>query len=84
MIRGKKCMTSVLTEIIDLLVSGITGIATGIGKGLSDLVQGIFLDGTGETTKLSVFGGVIIIFAGVSLAIGLSRFVVNWLTSLGN
>ena len=77
-------MTSVLTEIIDLLVSGITGIATGVGKGLGDLVTNIFLDTTGDTTKLSVFGGVIIIFAGVSLAIGLSRFVVNWLTSLGN
>ena len=77
-------MTSVLTEIIDLLVAGITGIATGVGKGLGDLVTNIFLDTTGDTTKLSVFGGVIIIFAGVSLAIGLSRFVVNWLTSLGN
>ncbi len=77
-------MTSVLTEIIDLLVAGITGIATGVGKGLGDLVTNIFLDTTGDTTKLSVFGGVIIIFAGISLAIGLSRFVVNWLTSLGN
>lgn len=77
-------MTAVLNEIIEILVGGITGIAGGIGGGLSDLVQSIFLDGTGETTKLSVFGGVIIVFAGISLAIGLSKFVVNWLTSLGN
>lgn len=76
-------MTAVLTEIIELLVGGITGIATGIGQGLSNLVTSIFLEGSGETLALSVFGGVIVVFAGVSLAIGLSRWVTNWVTSLG-
>lgn len=76
-------MTAVLTEIIELLVGGITGIATGIGQGLSNLVASIFLEGSGETLALSVFGGVIVLFAGVSLAIGLSRWVTNWVTSLG-
>ena len=76
-------MSEVLTEIIELLVAGISGIASGIGSGLTTLVSNIFLDTTGDTTKLSVFGGVIIVFAGVSLAIGLSRWVVNWVTSLG-
>ena len=76
-------MSAVLTEIIALLVAGISGIATGIGEGLSTLVQSIFLETVGETTQLSTFGGVIVIFAGVSLAIGLSRWVVNWVTSLG-
>lgn len=76
-------MSEVLTEIINLLVAGISGIASGIGSGLTSLVGNIFLDTTGETTKLSVFGGVIVVFAGVSLAIGLSRWVVNWVTSLG-
>lgn len=79
-------MSAVLNEIITLLVAGISGIATGIGEGLSQLVQTIFLEmGTnGEVVGLSVFGGVIIIFAGVSLAIGLSRMVVAWVQSLGN
>ena len=77
-------MTAILTEIIDLLVGGITGLAGGIGEGLQNLVSSIFLEGTGETQSLSVFGGMIVIFAGVALAIGLSRWVVNWLTSLGN
>lgn len=59
-------MSAVLNEIITLLVAGISGIATGIGEGLSQLVQTIFLKmGTGgEVEGLSVFGGVIIIFAG--------------------
>ena len=79
-------MDAVLTAIIDLLVGGITGIAGGIGSGLSELVQNIFLEvGTeGAVEGLSVFGGLIVVFAGVALAIGLSRWVVNWVTSLGN
>lgn len=65
-------MTGVLTEIIEILTGGITGMATGIGSGLTALVTSIFLTGEGETMALSVFGGVIIVFAGISLAVGLS------------
>lgn len=76
-------MTALLTEIISLLVGGIQGVATGIGGGLSTLAKSIFLDVTETSTTLSVFGGLIVIFAGISLAIGLSRWVVNFVTSLG-
>ena len=77
-------MTSVLGEIITLLTSGITQMATGIGSGVGQLVQNIFLQTaeTGEIT-LSVFGGVTVIFAGVGLAIGLSKLVMHWIGSLG-
>ena len=79
-------METILTEIIGLLIGGITGIAGGIGSGLSELVSSIFLDvgETGTIEGMSVFGGLIVVFAGVALAIGLSRWVVNWVTSLGN
>lgn len=78
-------MTAVLTEIIEILVGGISGIASGIGAGLTSLVTSIFLETSeGGAQTLSVFGGVAIVFAGVSLAIGLSRWVVEWVTSLGN
>ena len=76
-------MKAILTQIIELLVGGITGVASGIGEGLSSLATSIFLSGTGESQTLSVFGSLIIIFAGISLAIGLSRWVVNFVTSLG-
>lgn len=75
-------MTSVLNEIISLLVGGLTKVAEGIGSGLSSLVENIFLNS--EKTGLSTYGGVIIIFAGVSLAIGLCTKIVTWVTSLGN
>ena len=78
-------MSAVRTEIISLLTGGITGIASGIGSGLTALVKNIFLEeGSGGAMTLSVFGGLIIVFAGVALAVGLSRWVVNWVTSLGN
>lgn len=74
-------MEKVLQEIITLLTSGLTQIATSIGSGLSELVKNIFLNAEG--TGLSTYGGVIIIFAGVSLSIALCTKVVTWVTTLG-
>ena len=76
-----------MKSIIQILVGGITEMAQGIGAGLSSLAQSIFLTttGTGEaaTTTLSTFGVLIVVFAGISLSVGLSRWVVNFVASLG-
>lgn len=77
-------MTALLQEIIEILVGGITGIASGIGSGLTELAKSIFVTTSGETTTLSIFGGLVVVFAGISLAIGLCRWVVDWVTSLGS
>lgn len=74
----------ILTEIVSILVGGITGIAEGVGVGLSTLAQSIFLEaGTDGATTLSVMGTLIVVFAGISLAMGLCRWVLNFVTSLG-
>lgn len=77
----------IMQAVIEILVGGITQVAQGIGSGLSTLAQSIFLQtsGSGEsaTTSLSTFGVLIVVFAGISLAIGLSRWVVNFVASLG-
>ena len=36
--------TAIVTEIITILTSGISGIATGVGQGLSTLAKGIFFE----------------------------------------
>ena len=76
-----------MKSIIEILVGGITEMAKGIGGGLSTLAQSIFRQTTGEgasaTTSLSTFGILIVVFAGISLAVGLSRWVVNFVASLG-
>lgn len=78
-------MTAVLTEIISLLVGGLTNIADGIGSGLTALVTKMFLEtGTeGAITGLSTFGGMVAVFGGVALAIGLSKLVFNWVSRFG-
>ena len=77
----------IMQAIIEILVGGISGVATGIGQGLSTLAQSVFLQTTGEgasaATSLSTFGVLVVVFAGISLAIGLSRWVVNFIASLG-
>lgn len=74
---------ALVEEIVAILVAGITGIASGIGAGLSTLASAIFFTTSGETTGLSVLGVCIVAFAGISLAMGLCRWVLNFFTSLG-
>lgn len=78
---------TIVSDIIEILLAGLTGMASGIGSGMNSLVQDLFLttSGTGEaaTQGLSIFGQVSVAFGGVALAIGLSTFVVNWITSFG-
>ena len=79
-------MSAVLQEIISLLVTGISDVGQSLGAGLSVLVQSIFLTGSGTAESpyaLSVFGALVVIFAGIALALGLCRWVVNFITSLG-
>ena len=74
--------TAIVTAIIEILVSGISGIATGVGSGLSTLAQSIFFS-TAEGGGLSVLGTCIIVFAAISLGLSLCRWVLNFFTSLG-
>lgn len=76
-------MTAVLQEIISLLTSGLSQMAQGIGGGFNAFVTNIFLDTSGNTTALSVTGGIIVVFAAIALSIGLGRLIANYLFGLG-
>lgn len=76
--------TEIVTEIVDILVSGITQLGTGIGTGVANFAQSLAFTGTGENQELSVYFVLVIVFAGVALAIGLTTLIFNWLSSLGN
>ena len=77
----------IMKAIIEILVGGITEVSAGIGQGLSSLAQNVMLVTTGEgasaVTQLSAFGNLVVVFAGISLAFGLCRWVVNFVASLG-
>lgn len=76
--------TEIVTQIITILVSALKPFGEAIGSALSAMANSIFLQTVGETTSLSVFGTLIIVFAAISLAVGLTRWVLNFVTSLGN
>ncbi len=77
-------MSAVLTEIINLLTSGLSTYAKAFGQSLADAVEAIFIvKSEAGAMSLSTTGGVIVIFAGLALAIGLTKLVFNWIVTLG-
>ena len=76
-------MSSILQEIVSILVGGLQGMASGIASGLNEMVTDLFITTTEGTQHLSTFGGVVAIFAGISLAVGLTTLVTKWIMSLG-
>lgn len=72
---------NVLAEMIALMTSGIAGIAEGIGANLSVLAESVMIDAT--TGNLSAFGSLVVIMAGLALALHLCRWMVNFVSSLG-
>ena len=81
-----KTMGDILKDFIQLLVGGVTDMATGIGTGVNGFVKDLFLevDAQGAITGLSTFGGVIAIFGGIALAVGITTLIFNWIRSIGN
>lgn len=78
----------VVQEIVDILVAGITNLGTGIASGVANFAQSLAFTtvGTGSDAhqELSIYFVLVLVFAGVALAIGLTRLIFNWLSSLGN
>lgn len=89
--QGYQLGTDTVADIAEGLTSGIGTVATGIGGGLQSLMQNIFLVGTVDdetgaftATGLSTFGIVTVVFCGLALALGLSRWIVGFASSLGS
>ena len=79
-------MASVLQEFVQIMVAAISDLATGVAGGIVTMAKALFLEtnsSTGAVEGLSIFGGIIAIFAGLSLAVGITTRVYLWVTSLG-
>ena len=77
-------MSTVLTEFVNLLVGAIESLGTGIASGVVNMAKALFLvESQGSITGLSIFGGLVAIFAGIALAVGITTRVYLWVTSLG-
>ena len=79
-------MANALSQFVDILVGGIVDLAEGIATGVSTMAQNLFLEVDATThavSGLSTFGGIVAIFAGLALAVGITTRVYLWITSLG-
>ena len=85
-VLAAKTMGDILSDFIQLLIGGIKDLATGIGSGVNGFVKDLFLevDAQGAITGLSTFGGVVAIFGGIALAVGITTLIFNWIRSIGN
>lgn len=72
--------TAFLTEALGLLTGGLTTVASALGSGMSSYVNGLLI----QNNAMSAFAATIFIFGGISLAFTLGRWVVNFISSLGN
>lgn len=79
-------MPQVLDDFVGVLTTAIGSLASGIAGGVTAMAQDLFLqdDGEGNITGLSVFGGIVALFAGLALAVAITTKVYTWVTTLGN
>ena len=79
-------MVEVLGDFVEILVSAITDLGTGIAAGVLISPVNYFSKSTQQPAVegLSMFGGLIAIFAGLALAVSITTKVYMWVTSLGN
>lgn len=76
---------AVARMFLEILVGGITTVATGIAEGVNTYVMGLFfVTAEGVITGLSPFGIILAIFASIALALGLTSLLFQFIKSLGN
>ena len=77
-------MPQVLNDFVSILVGGIQQLAVGIANGVVSMASALFLNVEGGVvTGLSLFGGIVAIFSGLALAVGITTRVYFWITRLG-
>lgn len=75
--------TEIVSEIVEILVAGITELGAGIGSGVSSFVTALAFTTSGDTTTLSVYFIMVCVFGAIALAVGLTTLIFNWLSNLG-
>lgn len=75
--------SDIVSQIVEILVSGLTKFGQGLGKGISDIVTAMMFTTNGESQALSPFFVAVCIFAAVALAVGLTTLLFNFLRNLG-
>ena len=75
---------TIVTELIGILTAGLVSMGQGIGQGIMSMINALFFTTVEGVTSLSVFAVLIAVFAAITLAFALCRWVLNFITSWGN
>lgn len=78
-------MEGILTQILELMTSGIVTLGTGIGEGMNSYITSAFIEQAAEggAMTLTVLGGCCAIFAGIALSVNLTSKIFGFFTSFG-
>lgn len=74
---------AVATSIINVLTSGLTQMATGIGSGANAFVEALVYKTTDNTTTASAFILTVALIGSISLAVAFGRRMFSFVISLG-
>lgn len=76
--------TSIASQIIQNLLSGLTEILTRVPRAIASSFEALFIAPAAEgatTQSLSVFAVIMLVFGGITLAFGLTKLVYNLVRS---
>lgn len=76
--------TDIVSQVVQILVAGITQLGQGIGSGVNSFVTALAFTGTGSDQTLSIYFIMVLVMCGIGLAVGLTSKLFQWLSSLGN
>lgn len=73
-------VTQIASSIMEALTSalvGENGILTRVPQGIKNAFEGLFITTSGDTSALSTFAVVMLVFGGIALAFGITKLVFN-------
>lgn len=73
----------IIRQFVQILTGALSSWAQGIGSGIQQAVHSMFFTTVGDAEQLSIYAVMVLIFASLSLAVGLTKLIFNWLSSLG-
>jgi hypothetical protein len=74
---------TILHDVLEILLGSFSQIATAMGGALTSFASSIMVDSSGDTDTITTFGVLVLVFASIALGLGLFRWCLNFITSLG-
>lgn len=70
-------IANIITAVTDALLGALTSFVTAIPGAIKSAFEALFFDGTGSSQTVSAFASVLLIFGGITLAMGITKWVTH-------